>query len=710
MTRWVTGALWLLGVLATVGYALMPTAATRSLIQIIVTAGALALTWAFLLRQEQSVRRGLDTIVLAVTVLGVSDLISAIGTHLLRVQSGSEIVSYLALGGYSLLGVGVVRFHRNRVRRRASSGGIEAAIFALGALTPLLVFLIIPVLGHAQLTVARKAITVVCGLVGLFAITVVVRGLLSDVRRSKSLVFFGLAMFSALVATSWSALSTVEGEDALPIQVLLLLPFVLLAAGVAHRSARTAAEGSGRAPEVLPQRWVWFMGVGQAMPLVTLAIVWMRQVPYHAPVIAVAGLSVSALVLVRMAGLLQRIREQSAQLGELARSDELTGLHNRRSWNYELRRACSTAEAHGDPLAIALIDLDHFKRYNDSHGHQGGDALLREAARVWSDMLRPSEVLARYGGEEFALSLSGMSLAEAVARIDELRAATPGDQTFSAGVAAWVPGSDPEIAVAAADEALYRAKHAGRNQVLPALGVVDDRPSTALSGQRVVLQPMFRTDDGTVMGYEVLSRFAHQDDVASVLTHAHEMGYGDQLECAAIVKALAVPGRPEGTALFVNVSDRAMQSERFWAELPGNLSRVVVELQETGRELDEATVTGYLARFRARGARIGLDDLGSRPTDLSRIITLGPDVVKLDRALVRGCDSAAGRAEVLRLFIDFARTHGADVCAMGVETPQELAVVTAAGASLVQGFLLGRPDAFWLLPGAEAADGVIAGA
>src|SRR3978361_1486266 len=98
-----------------------------------------------------------------------------------------------------------------------------------------------------------------------------------------------------------------------------------------------------------------------------------------------------------MNGLLDRISDQSAQLADLARSDELTGLHNRRSWNYELARACATASAKDQPLSVALIDLDHFKSYNDSYGHPAGDRLLRAASAAWLEALRPGEVLARYG-------------------------------------------------------------------------------------------------------------------------------------------------------------------------------------------------------------------------------------------------------------------------------------------------------------------------
>jgi diguanylate cyclase (GGDEF)-like protein len=113
-----------------------------------------------------------------------------------------------------------------------------------------------------------------------------------------------------------------------------------------------------------------------------------------------------------------------------------------------------------------MIDIDNFKIYNDTHGHQAGDRLLREAVAAWTELLREGELLARYGGEEFTVLLACVTLAEAQARIEALSAVTPDGQTFSAGVSTWDPGTEPASAVAAADKALYLAKRTGRDRVL----------------------------------------------------------------------------------------------------------------------------------------------------------------------------------------------------------------------------------------------------
>ena len=120
----------------------------------------------------------------------------------------------------------------------------------------------------------------------------------------------------------------------------------------------------------------------------------------------------------------------------------------------------------GAPLCVAVFDLDHFKAYNDGHGHPAGDALLAAAATAWRRELRPTDVLARYGGEEFAAVLPACSLADAHVVVERIRAATPHGQTVSAGIAQWNGTEDAPSLVARADAALYAAKAAGRDRAL----------------------------------------------------------------------------------------------------------------------------------------------------------------------------------------------------------------------------------------------------
>ena len=184
--------------------------------------------------------------------------------------------------------------------------------------------------------------------------------------------------------------------------------------------------------------------------------------------VAFSGLSL--LVALLLANSLGRALADSAQLmrklGELARIDGLTSLPNRRAWDEELVKALHRARRTAQPCAIALLDLDYFKRYNDTHGHQAGDALLRETAQSLSAKLRAGDLIARYGGEEFALLLHGCDGENALKFFERLQGATLQDQTFSAGVAETDGKEEGTAALQRADEALYRAKAGGRNRTV----------------------------------------------------------------------------------------------------------------------------------------------------------------------------------------------------------------------------------------------------
>jgi diguanylate cyclase (GGDEF)-like protein len=119
-------------------------------------------------------------------------------------------------------------------------------------------------------------------------------------------------------------------------------------------------------------------------------------------------------------------------------------------------------------MCMAMLDLDHFKLFNDELGHQAGDRLLKAAASAWRHQLRSTDTLTRYGGEEFAAVLPSCELEDAVHLIERVRAATPAGQTCSAGVARWDGEETPEQLVLRADQALYEAKHSGRDRVVVA--------------------------------------------------------------------------------------------------------------------------------------------------------------------------------------------------------------------------------------------------
>jgi diguanylate cyclase (GGDEF)-like protein len=182
--------------------------------------------------------------------------------------------------------------------------------------------------------------------------------------------------------------------------------------------------------------------------------------------VAFGGLSLLlALLLARsLADSMAKRAELMRQLTELARVDGLTGVANRRAWDEELARGLERARRTGRRCAVGLIDLDHFKRYNDTQGHQRGDALLRETARALAARLRGGDLLARYGGEEFAVLLHGCDLKGAFKLFERLHGAPPEGQTFSAGITDSDGREPGEEVIGRADRALYRAKTEGRNR------------------------------------------------------------------------------------------------------------------------------------------------------------------------------------------------------------------------------------------------------
>jgi diguanylate cyclase (GGDEF)-like protein len=157
--------------------------------------------------------------------------------------------------------------------------------------------------------------------------------------------------------------------------------------------------------------------------------------------------------------------ELAIQLQHLAAHDALTGLANRRTFDGALAAAVAHAERTGEPLGIVLLDLDHFKRYNDSHGNVAGDDLLRRCAQRWTTAIRDTDLLARYGGEEFAVIAPGCDVSECVSLAERLRQAMPDSRTCSSGATVWRKGESADDFVRRADSLLYAAKEAGRDAV-----------------------------------------------------------------------------------------------------------------------------------------------------------------------------------------------------------------------------------------------------
>lgn len=240
-----------------------------------------------------------------------------------------------------------------------------------------------------------------------------------------------------------------QGGELIGLAPLLLLPVLWFLLYGSHRQV-AAAVACVALTLAAP------LALGQGPPAgqeVRLLVLW-----------TVTALVVSFTVL----RLVDEIRRQSDELERLASTDSLTGLPNRRVWEEMVPHELARSVRSGAPVAIAILDLDHFKAYNDANGHQGGDLLLKEIAAVWPAELRQTDLLARFGGEEFALLLPDCGAADVEGVVEKVRQATPAGITCSAGAAVWDGVEEGEELTRRADDALYAAKRAGRDRTVVA--------------------------------------------------------------------------------------------------------------------------------------------------------------------------------------------------------------------------------------------------
>jgi diguanylate cyclase (GGDEF)-like protein len=425
-----------------------------------------------------------------------------------------------------------------------------------------------------------------------------------------------------------------------------------------------------------------------------------------------------------MAALAFESARQRDTLREQARTDGLTGLLNHRACHERLGEEILRAAALDRPLSVVVVDLDHFKTVNDAYGHAEGDKVLVAAAEKLRSAVREDDVVARLGGEEFALILPGVDGKQAAEAAERARAAVAevavGGRflSCSAGVASYPEDErDAGRLLELADGALYWAKRSGRDQSRR----YDRRLAGQLSGdgQRAeveallakegsivpVFQPVLELATGRVAGYEALARMPDGPSRPpdQWFNQAHRAGLGPALEAAALRAALAAGDRPERTFLALNVSPGALLSAEVRAALPDDLEGIVIELTEHELFSTDVGLDRELEALRARGARIALDDAGNGYAGLQQIIRVAPDILKLDRSLVDGVHDDQHRFALLEALISFASTTRAAVCAEGVETMEDLAVLAAMDVTYAQGWALARPAAPWAVPAPQAA-------
>jgi diguanylate cyclase (GGDEF)-like protein len=361
---------------------------------------------------------------------------------------------------------GLLGLVRQRTPGRDRAGLIDASGAAIGVGVLLWVFLIEPEASHTSLP--NQLAAFVYPALSLLGLAVVLRLLIDGGARGTAFWFITTACLLQFMAnTIHSALGLYGGDGGDPIHVAWLAFPVLLGAAALHPSmGELSKRAVERADDRARRLRLVLLAVASLLAPAVLVALAATHSYESTGVVAVASAVGFLLVVARMADLLRQVEDQAARLGALARVDALTGVPNRRSWDDELARALTRARRAGAPVHVALLDLDHFKQFNDTNGHPAGDRLLKEAAAAWLDRLRATDLLARYGGEEFGVLLEGLDPREAVRAIERLRDGTPHGRTFSAGVATWNAAENAEELVNRADVALYAAKRAGRDRVM----------------------------------------------------------------------------------------------------------------------------------------------------------------------------------------------------------------------------------------------------
>jgi diguanylate cyclase (GGDEF)-like protein len=418
-------------------------------------------------------------------------------------------------------------------------------------------------------------------------------------------------------------------------------------------------------------------------------------------------------------------KRTEVQLAHMALHDHLTGLPNRSLFDDRLEHALQRRRDAQRGVAVLFIDVDGFKRINDSLGHSAGDAALREAALRIRSAVRPHDTVARLGGDEFTVlceDLDGDGDALTIAdRIVEalVRPVAIHDSDVvlraSIGVALAGPADvRPEELLRRSDDAMYQAKARGGGR--PQLytpghrrqrGVDDLQVESAL--RRAIpaelvahYQPVVALDDGQVVGTEALARWQHPSrglvPPAEFIAIAEQTGLIVPLGTWMLDQACRQAALWDGLRVSVNVSGRQVAEGSLVASVSRALEasglppdRLQLELTETVLMDDVDGHVAVMRDLKKVGVSLALDDFGKGYSSLSYLHRFPIDRIKIDRDFVRGLsDSRADRAIVLAV-LSFARALDMEVVAEGVETQQHVDALRELGCKYVQGFFFHRP-------------------
>ncbi|WP_238380306.1 putative bifunctional diguanylate cyclase/phosphodiesterase [Salinispora tropica] len=452
--------------------------------------------------------------------------------------------------------------------------------------------------------------------------------------------------------------------------------------------------------------------------------------PYGVAAFSVGGFALVArqyLTLHDVRRYARRLVEGEAHFRELAHTDALTGLANRRGLLRDLHRCAER----GTGCVLFLLDLDGFKNVNDVRGHDAGDAVLAEVGRRLRGPLRSGDVAARLGGDEFAVLLPGPPpttdqvgerLLAALGAAYELPEG-PVFLSASIGIAGWAGQPDVELLLRHADLALRYAKQRGKNrferydvaydQLLSRRATLEHELRGAIERDelRLVFQPVASLPSVRPVGAEALLRWRHPELGAvrpdEFIPLAEECGMIAKLGAWVLDQACYQLSRwlADGHDVWVsvNVSPRELHAPAYVGQVTDALrvhrvppQRLVLEVTEHAVATDLDELIRRLTALRRTGVRIALDDFGAGYSSLGQLRRLPLDILKIDHSLVAGHEpvhpvdaDGPAFAPMVDIVMRLGHQLGLGVIAEGVTTPTELAEVVAAGCHFGQGALLG---------------------
>lgn len=423
-------------------------------------------------------------------------------------------------------------------------------------------------------------------------------------------------------------------------------------------------------------------------------------------------------------------KEHEEKIWRYANFDHVTNLPNRRLLQDRLGQVIEAARRSGAKVGLCFLDLDKFKLINDTLGHHVGDQVLRVAATRLAEQVRPSDTVARYGGDEFCVIMPSVTDVETVAAVAErLRQAIirpfelAGQQLdvgASVGIALFPDdGADMDALVRSADAAMYHAKEQGGG-VRYFTDDLNHRLTRRLTFERdlrralaedelfVLYQPQFDLSTGRMIGAEALVRWRLPDATLrgpdEFIPAAEQTGMIvalGQYVARQVASDLAAwqDLLPDGFRLAINVSPRQFAANAELVETLRQvfgaagvpLSRLTVEITETGLLADDGRASALLDELIAEGIDIALDDFGKGYSSLLRLRQLPIGAIKIDRDFVRGLPGNASDCAVVSAMINMASALGVGIVAEGIETRAQRDYLLGVGCGKGQGYLMGRP-------------------